>query len=183
MATRPVRFEFVCDLKKFQHTLPLPRTLVRPDGLQQDPEFAKSFVTAITPIIGDKEPACRAASSPQCGICSGPTQKILMTPMSWLHRVDDPFVHIIANPVCGKGGCEVKMRQKIQNMMMQLAEESSKLRPEDTKKIVELLPCGVCGQVGKTLRCGRCRAVGYCGKEHQKEDWPKHKAVCKKATP
>ena len=30
-------------------------------------------------------------------------------------------------------------------------------------------------------RCAACRAVVYCSKEHQVQDWPAHKAVCKAA--
>jgi len=76
-----------------------------------------------------------------------------MTPMSWLHLVDDTFVNVIASPACQKGECEMKMRQKIQVMMMELTEKGSKLRPDGPKKSFEVLPCGFCGQVGKTLSC------------------------------
>ena len=31
------------------------------------------------------------------------------------------------------------------------------------------------------LRCGGCRSVAYCGADHQKKDWPKHKAACVRA--
>jgi hypothetical protein len=74
------------------------------------------------------------------------------------------------------------MRQKIQVMMMELAEKGRKLRPEGPTKSFEVLSCGFYGQVGKTSRCGYYKAVGYCWKEHRKEDWKKSKAVCKKAT-
>jgi hypothetical protein len=80
-----------------------------------------------------------------------------VTPLSWLHLVDDSFVDVIASPTCQKGECEMKMRQKIQVMMMELAEKGSQLRPEGLKKSFEVLPCGFCGHVGKTLRCGRCK--------------------------
>ena len=30
-------------------------------------------------------------------------------------------------------------------------------------------------------RCGACRSVVYCCREHQVEDWPAHKAACKAA--
>ena len=30
-------------------------------------------------------------------------------------------------------------------------------------------------------RCGACRTVCYCSREHQVEDWPSHKAACKAA--
>jgi hypothetical protein len=32
-------------------------------------------------------------------------------------------------------------------------------------------------------RCGRCRAVSYCGSTHQRAHWPTHKSDCGKATP
>jgi TPR repeat protein len=37
----------------------------------------------------------------------------------------------------------------------------------------------VCGKSDAAV-CGRCRLVGYCGAEHQRKDWPTHKAVCRK---
>jgi TPR repeat protein len=39
--------------------------------------------------------------------------------------------------------------------------------------------CAVCGKADAAV-CTRCRLVGYCGAEHQKKDWPTHKAVCRK---
>jgi TPR repeat protein len=39
--------------------------------------------------------------------------------------------------------------------------------------------CAVCGST-KAAVCARCRLVGYCGAEHQRKDWPAHKAVCRK---
>jgi hypothetical protein len=39
--------------------------------------------------------------------------------------------------------------------------------------------CAVCGSTNAAV-CARCRLVGYCGAEHQRKDWPVHKAVCRK---
>lgn len=38
--------------------------------------------------------------------------------------------------------------------------------------------CGVCEAPAST-RCSSCRRAFYCGKEHQRENWPKHKAACR----
>ncbi|XP_078255258.1 egl nine homolog 1 isoform X3 [Rhinoraja longicauda] len=43
------------------------------------------------------------------------------------------------------------------------------------------LSCGLCGKMEKLLLCGRCKRSFYCSKEHQKQDWKKHKQVCKEA--
>jgi TPR repeat protein len=40
--------------------------------------------------------------------------------------------------------------------------------------------CAVCGKTDAAV-CARCRLVGYCGAEHQRKDWPAHKAVCGKS--
>ncbi|RPA79985.1 hypothetical protein BJ508DRAFT_377369 [Ascobolus immersus RN42] len=43
-------------------------------------------------------------------------------------------------------------------------------------------PKGICGSCGrpddKLLRCGRCRAIWYCGRECQRSHWKAHKQVC-----
>ncbi|KAM4042363.1 uncharacterized protein ACNLHF_013064 [Anomaloglossus baeobatrachus] len=38
--------------------------------------------------------------------------------------------------------------------------------------------CELCGKMENLLRCGRCRSSFYCSKEHQRQDWKKHKQVC-----
>uniref|UniRef100_A0AAY4AHI5 hypoxia-inducible factor-proline dioxygenase n=2 Tax=Clupeiformes TaxID=32446 RepID=A0AAY4AHI5_9TELE len=39
---------------------------------------------------------------------------------------------------------------------------------------------GLCGKMENLLKCGRCRSSFYCCKEHQVQDWTKHKRVCRK---
>jgi hypothetical protein len=125
----------------------------------------------------EHEPECRAASSRQCGQCTSPTAKVLLTPMSWLHHVTDPFVNVWANAVCANGACEMKSRQQIQDMMALIMNSD----PAGTQVGGDpaTLPCGVCAKREKTFRCARCKVVAYCGKDHQKADWNVHKKVCK----
>ncbi|XP_028902975.2 LOW QUALITY PROTEIN: egl nine homolog 1 [Ornithorhynchus anatinus] len=35
--------------------------------------------------------------------------------------------------------------------------------------------CELCGKMENLLRCARCRSSFYCSKEHQRQDWKKHK--------
>lgn len=37
--------------------------------------------------------------------------------------------------------------------------------------------CVVCGRDGP-LKCGRCQTDFYCGRQHQVEDWPRHRKGC-----
>ena len=42
--------------------------------------------------------------------------------------------------------------------------------------------CGACEPaLGAFSLCAACKAVAYCGKEHQVQDWASHKAACKEA--
>lgn len=38
--------------------------------------------------------------------------------------------------------------------------------------------CRICDQTENLLRCSRCRTVYYCSKDHQRQDWKKHKLEC-----
>ncbi|KAK7509640.1 uncharacterized protein IWZ02DRAFT_154705 [Phyllosticta citriasiana] len=38
--------------------------------------------------------------------------------------------------------------------------------------------CGVCSTPDNLLRCGGCKVVFYCGREHQADDRPRHKRPC-----
>lgn len=38
--------------------------------------------------------------------------------------------------------------------------------------------CSVCGSNQNLLRCGRCKTILYCSKDHQKQDWKRHKVAC-----
>lgn len=42
----------------------------------------------------------------------------------------------------------------------------------------EVNGCDKKGEAVKNGKCARCRLVFYCGKEHQTEDWPRHKKDC-----
>lgn len=121
MASHTVRFEIHCDNapEKLTYTHNIPGSLVTVDTqvAQNDPRYVSRFLGAIFPIMKEHEAACRQASNPRCGNCGSPTAKVLQTPMSWLHIVENPFVCVWVNAVCGKDECEMQTRQEIQAVM------------------------------------------------------------------
>lgn len=50
------------------------------------------------------------------------------------------------------------------------------------RKVKSSQCCGVAGCKMKcSNRCGRCKSVMYCSREHQKQHWKTHKVTCKSA--
>lgn len=179
MATVPVRFEFSVERgPKLRYTHPLPRRLIMSTGgaAQSDAGYASDFALSLGPIMQAHETEWQAMSSRQCGICGAATFKVLQTPMSWLHIVEDPFVLVWVNAVCGKEGCEMGMRRQIQDLMRVVGEGGG--REDGVRETVEVVRCAVCERVEGAMRCAKCRVVAYCGREHQKKDWKVHKRVC-----
>lgn len=179
MATRSVRFEFICENTSnklvFHHNIPSYLITVESQYLQQSPAYVNSFLNAITLIMKEHETDCRQASDPHCGKCGSPTVRILQTPMSFLHHVDEPFVSVFVHPICEKEKCETHTRQEIQNIMAEVVQESHtncSWGPE------EILYCKICGRREGLKRCGRCKVVAYCGRDHQKADWKLHRKAC-----
>jgi len=48
----------------------------------------------------------------------------------------------------------------------------------DPEAFTTVMCCKICAAVEGVRRCKRCQAVAYCGKAHQRQDWPAHKAGC-----
>ena len=56
------------------------------------------------------------------------------------------------------------------------------LGSETAAEIAKLcFTCARMPQMGKTKMCSVCKAIRYCSKECQKEDWERHKLQCKKS--
>ena len=179
MATRPVRFVFYCGDEELQYTHNLPSSLVSARGqTAQDAGYNNLFVRALEPIMKEHEASCLGMSNGLCGNCGSPRTSVLQTPMSWLHKADDPFVAVWVDPVCGKEKCEIQTRQEVQEVMSELVGEGGGRRGSEPRASPEIIPCKVCGKTDAIKKCGRCMVVGYCGKEHQKSDWKAHKKNC-----
>lgn len=39
--------------------------------------------------------------------------------------------------------------------------------------------CAVCGKTDGLMACSRCKTTMYCSAQHQREDWKRHKPLCK----
>jgi hypothetical protein len=179
MAICPVRFEFYCGEEELKYIHSIPRSLITAgDQDAQDAGYSNLFVRAVEPIMKEHAAACVAASNGLCENCGSPRITALQTPMSWLHKVDDPFVAVWVNPMCGKGKCEIQIRQEVQGMMSELMGGGAGRSGSEPRASLEVIPCKVCGKTDAIKRCGRCMVVGYCGKEHQKADWEAHKKIC-----
>ncbi|KAH6984448.1 hypothetical protein BKA56DRAFT_654850 [Ilyonectria sp. MPI-CAGE-AT-0026] len=173
MATCPVRFQFSCDNvpEGLNFTHEIPKSLVRPlSHVQQDDSYNYRFQCAVLPFLKTHEPACRAASNPFCGICGSPIASVLQTPMSFLHNEGDPYIGVLVSSVCGKDECESQTRLAIQEEMLEIGAGA--------EARVEATVCAVCGKMEGIKKCGRCKAVAYCSKDHQKADWKIHERVC-----
>ncbi|KAH7119203.1 hypothetical protein EDB81DRAFT_806703 [Dactylonectria macrodidyma] len=151
MATCPVRFQFSCDNipEGLNFTHEISKSLVRPlSHARQDDSYAYRFQRAVLPFLKEHEPVCRAASNPFCGICGSPIATVLQTPMSFLHKEGDPYVGVLVSGT----------RQAIQEEMFEVGAGA--------EARVGAVVCAVCGKMEGIRKCGRCKAVAYCGKEH-----------------
>ena len=146
--------------------------------MAQDAGYSNHFVKALQPIMKEHEVICLAISDAHCENCGSPRTTVLQTPMSWLHKVDDPFVVVWVNSVCEKGEYKNQIHQEMQDMIAEFVGDIPGGRVSRPTICLEVIFCKVCGEIEAIKRCGRCRVVGYCGKEYQKADWEMYKKIC-----
>ncbi|KAF4512820.1 hypothetical protein G6O67_000158 [Ophiocordyceps sinensis] len=130
------------------------------------------------PLMKEHESACRSAWGAICECCGRSATDILQSPISLLHT-DEARIIVWVIPLCGRGQCEVETRQEMQQMMEEMRQEHG-AHDESLGRAActEVALCKVCGTTADVRRSGRCHAVAYCGKEHQKADWKVHKKAC-----
>lgn len=176
MSLCPVRVEFNCEntLHTLAFTHDIPRSLIPVDSrvIMKDCEYTALLKRAVLPILNEHEVVCRAASSPLCGVCGSVTTQILQTPISIIQDADHPFLSVWVHSLCDNAECEAQMKKDMDSIMGKLRRQLSDEMRSEAKT------CKVCGKAVGMKRCARCKAVAYCGTEHQRVDWKIHKKFC-----
>ncbi|KAH6974730.1 hypothetical protein EDB80DRAFT_693170 [Ilyonectria destructans] len=182
MTTTPVRFDFLCYRVgvKFDESYDIPLRIVRA-GDHSDKEKTEDkplWNAAMNNIMEHSEATCLRRASPAscaCGLLATATE--YLPPMPFL---DAPKPHVVAivDLFCGNLKCRTRTRQSMLQVMSRNRSPDGGLRGPDPGLFAELMSCRVCKKREGLRECGVCHVVGYCGQEHQEEDWPNHKAEC-----
>ncbi|KAH7124312.1 hypothetical protein EDB81DRAFT_112672 [Dactylonectria macrodidyma] len=119
---------------------------------------------------------CLRRASPASCACGLPaTATEYLPPMPFL---DAPKPHVVAIVDLFRGNlkCRTRTRQSMLQVISRNRSPGSGLRGPDPGLFAELMSCRVCKKREGLRECGVCHVAGYCGQEHQEEDWPNHKA-------
>ena len=103
----------------------LPRGFVPVDSriISRDCEYVVLIERIVLPILNEHEVACRAASSPLCGVCSSATTHILQTPISIIQDTDHPFPSVWVHSLCDKAKCEAQTKKDIDSIIGKLKQQ------------------------------------------------------------
>ncbi|KAK4071789.1 hypothetical protein Purlil1_13329 [Purpureocillium lilacinum] len=123
MATVPVRFEFYCDggTEQLNFVHDIPQELLRRSHLtRENGAYDDRFMAAVTPILKVRAKDCQDASSISRENCGSRATDILQHVLSWLNKVEDPFIGVYVCAVCGRGECETMLRQELGVVMNEI---------------------------------------------------------------
>jgi len=85
---------------------------------------------------------------------------------------------------------EFDFAQYIRSKLKERGDTEEEVKPEErgcAKVYMDTFPtktekCEVCNKPS-TLKCTRCKWIYYCCKQHQLDDWKKHRSLCKQMSP
>lgn len=86
-------------------------------------------------------------------------------------------MHSLVTAVCGREGCEIEARRRIQEIIGEVTMEAG-AGSGSGLGTTEVMACKSCGKVEAARKCAGCGVVAYCGRKCQRGDWKAHKKVC-----
>ncbi|KAF2826141.1 hypothetical protein CC86DRAFT_466925 [Ophiobolus disseminans] len=156
MATREITIHFVPvgnkEVPEWSHTHSVPANLIATAHEASSPYQAE----------------CNAKAGKNCINCRGSAGIAALTPCSYLHIMNEPFINVLVHSTCGLTMCIKAAKVMMQEVMEEVGEME---RDQDVK-------CESCGERENIKRCAKCKVVGYCGTACQKRGWKKHKKIC-----
>ncbi|KAF3766444.1 hypothetical protein M406DRAFT_68784 [Cryphonectria parasitica EP155] len=162
-AKQSVRMQFLCEKRQLDFHEEVPKSLIGPEALT-NPAMPKMFEMTMAPVIkkhaGEALGACEAKCSAKS--CERPSSTVVATPMSYLHKVDDPFVIIMTVACCNSPACDITLKQEARHLMLQVAQERTQsIASFGVPPMSRGAKC-YCGSGRKFKKC--------CGKEEGKDE-------------
>ncbi|ROV97364.1 hypothetical protein VMCG_06891 [Cytospora schulzeri] len=121
MTTKPARFQFLCEKRQLEFKHDIPSSLIGQAALV-NPAMPEMFTTVMRPIVLQHAEVALQACEDKCSAkdCGRDTTTIVATPMSYLHKTDDPFVIIMTVACCGNETCDKLLKQEAADLMRQM---------------------------------------------------------------
>ncbi|ROW11999.1 hypothetical protein VPNG_05260 [Cytospora leucostoma] len=126
MSTKPARFQFLCEKRQLEFKHDVPSSLIGPAAVA-NPAMPEMFTTVMRPIVLQHAEAALQACEDKCSAkgCNRDSVTIVATPMSYLHRVEDPFVIIMTVACCGNEACDKELKKEASDLMRQMTGQIS----------------------------------------------------------
>lgn len=154
--------------KEWTHKRSVPASLVASFPVYNTPAYQQQFREEVTKIVSQYQAECEEKAGKVCVACHGRSASPVITPCSYLHIPEEPFINIIIQPTCNAQECRTAAAKVMEDTM-----GGGGAGVEVDEKV-----CAACGKEGDLKRCSKCKSAGYCGVDCQKRDWKLHKKFC-----
>ncbi|KUI53350.1 Protein translocase subunit SecA [Cytospora mali] len=162
MTTKPARFQFLCERRQLEFKHDIPSSLIGQAALS-NPAMPEMFTTVMRPIVLQHAEAALQACEDKCSFqgCKRDATTIVATPMSYLHKADDPFVIIMTVACCGDSKCDKSLKQEAADLMRQMTGQPGQVTTSFGFAPISRNAKCYCGSSHKYKKC--------CGKEASAE--------------